>query len=443
MLTSLCLVAVCHLASGTDIPEMPVWYTSKTPYPEPLYTVYPEPPAGFSLINIQHVARHGSRGLSSRDADDLLMQVWLQAQYEQALTPLGLQLGADVMEILRIHHDIGYGQLSGLGRTEHKAQAARLLERIVDASALEDLEREIHVIHSGRSRAIDSGTAFIDGWLTMRPQDKSRFLEPVADEHTVYFHSAEGSEGYADYRRGERVQQVLSYYESLEQTEDVARAIVEALFTQDFIQRLDGGAYRFVALDDDSDVIESSFDVAMAVYDLFSIAINLTEEDAPDFLAYVPEETRMWLAFIDDADSFYGRGPGFADETISFELAGNLVSDMLARTNAVAQGESTEFATVRFTHAQALMPIAAWLEFPDAHQGADPAVPFSYENNLWRAARVAPMASNVQWDVFQNGDGEVLVRVLWNERIAPLGRGCEAYFEGFYRLEELNRCLGS
>lgn len=429
-------------ASNAETSTIPItYYTSKTPYtPNATPLDYSAAPQGFELINIQHVARHGSRGLSSPDSDDLVMQLWLQAQRENALTPLGLELGPAVAEMLAIHHNLGYGQLSGSGRTEHQEMAARIIAR--HAQALDNLEApaEFAMIHSGRSRARDSGVAFQDGWLQIRPQDESKFLADIADQHTVYFHSAEGSEGYDDYKDGERLQALMAEYEANPRSEEAVRDILAQLFTAEFISKLDAETYQMIAHDDDEDQINNGYDAAMAIYDLFSIAVNLEEEGAPDFTRFIPEQTREWLAEIDDADSFYGRGPGFAGEDISYAAAENLVRDMLARAIRASEGDRSEFAAFRFTHAQALMPVATWLKLPNAWQVAEVDEPYSYENNPWRAAIIAPMSANIQWDIYQNDGQQTLVRMLWNEAESLFAPECVAAHGYFYELNELVRC---
>src|SRR5690554_1542251 len=417
------------------------YYTSKTPYQaQEHYRNYSLPPAGYGLISIQHVARHGSRGLSSPDSDDLVLQLWLQAQREQALTPLGFELGTAVIELMRIHYKLGYGQLSGLGKQEHKDMAERVIARHAATIAELNTEKQFGVMHSGRSRARDSGVAFVNGWLAKRPNDSQRFLPDHANKQAVYFNSAEGSEGYDAYKDGPRVAKVLQTYTQDSRTQQASHNTLMALFSPEFVQRLAQGEYEFHAHTDPNDKVTNAEEAALAIYDLFAIATNLSVEHAPDFICFVPVEARDWFAEIDDADSFYGRGPGFADEDISFAAAEHLVRDMYERAQAVAAGKSNEFAMFRFTHAQALMPVATWLGLPNATQAAEAGIPYSYTNNPWRAALISPMSANIQWDIYQNEDGHTLVRMLWNEAETSFAAQCTAFIGSFYTLDEIANC---
>ena len=53
------------------------------------------------------------------------------------------------------------------------------------------------------------------------------------------------------------------------------------------------------------------------------------------------------------------------------------------------------------------------------------------------------MGANIQWDAFQNDNGEALVRMLYNEKEIPFKEGCEPISEGstFYTIDELSACL--
>jgi hypothetical protein len=50
---------------------------------------------------------------------------------------------------------------------------------------------------------------------------------------------------------------------------------------------------------------------------------------------------------------------------------------------------------------------------------------YSYANSKWRGQNVIPYASNIQWDVFQNTKGKLLVRMLYLERETHFKKDCE------------------
>ena len=434
-------------APGSCVFATTGFYTSKEPYaPRQAPDDYEPVPEGFTLVSVQHVARHGSRALSSPDDDDLMRQLWEAARDEGALTPLGEGLGPVLEDVIRVHAQVGYGRTSRLGEMEHEATAARLLERHpVFFDSLVARGHRIDVYHSGRERADESGEAFVRGLVAGRPALAGLVDPGEASMETLYFNEAEGSEGYQEYSDSDP--RMLAAVEAIEEdprTRQMARLMLRQLFADDFVQRLADGAYEFRAAADPDDRIRDELDAAEAFYGLYSIAAGLTEEANWAFGRFMHPEAVAWFAYVDDAGSFYDRGPGFADEDITFAGARALAADMVQRIERVLAGASTVPVTVRFSHAQALMPLAAWLGIEGAAEGAEPGVLYTYENSAWRSELVSPMAANVQWDVVRNAEGVVLVRMLHQEGEVAFAAACRPWQEGsfFYEFDELRRCYG-
>lgn len=442
---SLCCLVGCgqpeSLQERKDSMNSSVLLGSKTPYqPQQAWQDYSYAPAGFDAVMVQHVARHGSRVLSSPGDDDLAYQLWLAAKQANALTDMGETLGPVLQQLIAVHKDIGYGSLSELGRQEHRDMAARMLQRhpALFEQAIQKNQR-IAVLHSGRVRAAQSAEAFLENWSAVKPALVA-LAEPMrADQQTLYFNKAEGSEGYNDYRDNDpRLKRILDGLMADESTQQTARALLERLFSADFLDRIDAGELRF-QLDYDDDTIASSVDAAMVMYSLLSITSNMPTEGDWQFERFVPEPYALWFAELDDADSFYGRGPGFSGEDITYRLAGNLVTDMLNRI----EHSTDEVAAVRFTHAQVLMPLAAFLGIKNASEGLPETTIFSYQNSSWRSALVSPMSANVQWGVYRNAEGVTLIHSLHHEKETQLKSACQPYpgTRYFYQLTELKRCL--
>ncbi|TVP47414.1 MAG: hypothetical protein EA350_05080, partial [Gemmatimonadales bacterium] len=241
------------------------FYTTKEPYsPRQMPDDVDAPPAGFSIVMIQHVARHGSRALSSAADDDLLFQLWTQARTEEALTPLGERLGPVLEDILRVHGEVGYGQISRLGELEQEGTAARMVQRhpgLFDAIVARG--DRIDVLHSGRDRADESGVAFVRGLAAAVP-GLDALLEPgEAAPTTLYFNSAEGSEDYQAYSDGDaRMLATVGAIEGHPNTRAMAHLMLRQLFEEDFVDRLAAGTYHFVAAADPDDQLADELDAA-------------------------------------------------------------------------------------------------------------------------------------------------------------------------------------
>jgi hypothetical protein len=62
----------------------------------------------------------------------------------------------------------------------------------------------------------------------------------------------------------------------------------------------------------------------------------------------------------------------------------------------------------------------------------------------WRDEIIAPMAANVQWDVFSDGNGNLLVKMMLNEQEVDFQAACDSarYAPGsrFYNYAGLKAC---
>lgn len=454
---SLAIASICFLFAPTssiagedaspDFFNTQGHYTSKTPYsPRQSFTTYSAPPQGYQAVGVQHIARHGSRGLTSPDDDDLALQLWQQAAREDALTPLGRALGPILKDILAAHSVQGYGKISDLGVTELQEMGSRMVQRhgtLFDAALREQRRLAIH--HSGRTRALQSAHAFVDGLLAVRPALERMIDPPQARPDTVYFNKAEGSQDYQTFSDEDpRLHKTIGSITHDPRSEQMARLLLESLFDDAFVDRLATGAYRFVAMADDGDQINDMMDAATVLFSLYSIAAGMPQAADWQFGRFIHPEAAAWFAYLDDAESFYERGPSFADEDITWRGARALLDDMISETAKLATEPQGYLATLRFSHAQALMPFAALLGIENASEALPAETLYSYANSPWRAATVSPMAANIQWDIYRNEQGELLVRMLHQERETRFASVCHtlpghAYF---YRFEELQRCFG-
>jgi hypothetical protein len=420
-----------------------VWLTTKAPYQAPAEgTALEAPPDGFRPLMVQHVARHGSRGLSSSDDEDLLYQLWKYARDRGQLTELGQQLGPELETMITVHARLGFGRISRLGEMEHEQQAQRLAGRLPALfQPAEDDQRVIRIIHSGRERAADSGVAFVNGLLEAAPGLGERIQPPEVSVSTVYFHSAEGSEDFEAYRDNDpQLTAAMARLYADPMTDAAYEGVMRALFTPDLIEALRAGELEFIARADEDERLNSIEDAVEALYGLYTISTNLVHEADFDLGRFLPAQYLGWIAMIDDADSYYGRGPGFAGRDITYRAADALFADMLAQ----AMADPPEvLATFRFTHAQVMMPVATWLRLQHALPGTEPERLNHYDTHAWRSAEIAPMSANLLWEIWHNEDDQRLVRMLHNETQVRFPAPCKSHSPNsyFYRLEEVRRCL--
>ncbi len=414
-------------------------YGTKASY-EPRQSVpgYQRAPRGYVPVFTETVSRHGSRAATSSKDGDLVLGLWDQAASEGQLTSAGERFGPDVRTLLAAMDKIGYGNLSGRGRQELRGAAARMEQRLPDLfrRIAEDSE-PIDVVNSGEARAVASGNVFTGALADDDPALKPLIRPARSDRDLLYFHKSAGGAAYRDYiDHDQRLAATLKSITDQPATRQAARRVLERIFSPAFVQRIADGEFS-----------SSDVDAAQAVYNLYAIAPAMSAE-MPDGRAlpmgrYIAPRDAAWFGYLSDAEDFYEKGPGFADSDITYKMADVLLDDFFKQVEAKRDGTSTLGAELRFTHAEEIIPLAALMGLPGSTEAATPDRPYTYADNTWRGASVAPMAANIQWDVFRKGD-TYLVRMLYNEKETAFKQGCHPVSKGsaFYDLNELERCFG-
>ncbi len=397
----------------------------------------------------------------------------------------------------------GYGNETMQGIAEHRQLARRLHQRLPqlfrDGGATSGgAPRQIVVLTSGKDRAVDSGAFFIDSLLAEQADLAPRIvyppsLAPRAEQHhdsrpagtdrfLLYFHKLSSKQDqvadatdplYQTFRASQAYQRWLGGDEWRARRQAIldqprlrqaARTALARLFTPAFIAGIDDGRYRaansgsFTFASDDGKFsntlsgdgqsrIESSTEAALMLYELYGAAAGMQAELKSDFTRYLQPAQAAVFAETEDALGFYGKGPGTREGgDINYKMAQTLLDDFFGEIDAIAAGNLAHLAKLRFAHAETVIPLAALLGLESMSTPLPRALLYSYQNSAWRGADVAPMAANIQWDVFGNSGGELIVRMLYNERERAFKPACDSarirpgsHFYIYRRLKECYR----
>ena len=498
------LMLWCGLAPAVAAPN----YQTKTPYqPQQDMALYAAPPAGYLPVATQMLARHGSRGLTGFKADLALYNLWLEAERQGTLTPLGRQLGPDILALMKANFLLGagvpgiskpgYGNETQQGIAEHAGLARRMVARLPTLFADADPQRQVVVVTSGKDRAVDSGTFFVQSLVKERRDLRAAIVYPPSrapaaetdhtsrpagtDRFLLYFHKLDKTRDrvadpadplYGTYLASQAYQ---AYVDSAALADKEAavlrqprvlkasRAALGRLFSSAFLDRLDRGKLRFAntgtrtfasadgkfsstLTGDGSEQITSSLDAALALYALYCAAADMQAELPVDFTRYVLPQQADVFAWVNDAQDFYKKGPGMTQQDgVTWRMARTLKEDFLQEADTVAAGNLAHRAKLRFAHAETIIPFAALLQLPRMSEPLPAALLYSYANSPWRGATVAPMAANIQWDMYRNDAGAVLLRMLYNERETDFKAACDAARVAprshFYVYARLRTCL--
>jgi hypothetical protein len=282
----------------------------------------------------------------------------------------------------------------------------------------------VDVVTSGRTRARQSADGFVTGLTGARPALDVE--TPRSDPRLLYFDSTDPA--YRDFLASD--QRWRAAYATARRTVDLegtATRVLERLYTPTFVASL-------------ADPVAE----AENVYERYRSAPALVR-DLPtpvDMTPFVPSDAAATFAFVEDARYFYSRGPGVAGDDRSYRAARVLLDDFFAAAERRLAGGRT-VAVYRFAHAEELVPFAALLALSGSTPLGSAQQLYGWDTSEFRTARVAPMAGNVSWTVWREAAGTALVSVEANEVPTVLGRSCRAEptRPGFYRLDELRRCL--
>ena len=396
----------------------------------------------------------------------------------------------------------GYGNISAAGTEEHKLMATRMRARMsglfsaAAASAGTANPRKISVISSGVDRAVDSSEAFVASLANTTalqslvdkppapapyPQGGTPVMQPAGtDRFQLYFHKLvpetdlvtnpadprystyNFSQTYQAWEENPTLEAKLAEVMALPDAKMHARALLLRLFTAAFVDKIENGTYKFANTgsytftSDDGmftttitgngkSKVLSVVDAALMLYNTYIILPGMRYElNNLDFTKYFTTAQLSFFGYMADAEEFYKQGPSYESSNgVAKEMATHLLNEFFREVQNVASGNISTAAKLRFAHAETLIPFSSKVDVEDADDVDDDKI-YSYSNNPWRGANIAPMAANIQWDVFKNSSGKILVRQLHNEKEIKFKDSCSnAVYSGkFYDFAKLKACYG-
>jgi hypothetical protein len=386
----------------------------------------------------ENVSRHGERTLTDSSDGDSLLAVWNIAQSQGGLTPLGKGLGPEVQQLLNANAKVGYGLLTASGKQDLAATAVRMEQRLptlFGAAARAGVPNSIEVIAASAQRTLDSATAFDQGLESVNPRLAPVIGATQVNNDLLYFHKATVNKNYTAYVKSAPVAAAEAAALALPRTDTAARSVLDLSFTPAFVNRIEAGDY--------SAEFANAAAAAQAVYNLDAVTKDMPVEGHWTMDRYISLDDAAWFGYLDDVSSFYENGPAFSGSNITYNMANILLDDMFSQLDAKRNGTSNLTAVLRFTHAEEIFPLATLLQLPGSTKQLPAGTLFSYANDPFRGATIAPMGANIQWDLLKSGS-TYLVRMLYNEKQTAFKAGCTPIQKGsyFYNLTELEKCYG-
>ena len=352
---------------------------SAMPYPAPQSAT--DIPDGLRPIMINHVGRHGARFPATAKHTLELRKILLRADSLSTITPLGRELLNLTSFVLDRCHNY-WGALDSLGMAEQRGIASRMFVNFPSLFT----DRKINAISSYSPRCVMSMYEFthqldrLNNKLeinTSSGRQNSRLMRPFDDD--------------------------LSYKEF------VASKVWETPYADVASQRTPLTALRRVIGDIDMPRSEAEA-YAMAQYS-FLAGMSAMSVDIDLSRYFTREEINaLWSLF--NLRQYLLR----AATTLSAapaEIASPLLLDIITTTDSFLAGDSDTPVRLRFGHAETLMPLFSMLHIDGAYYLTNY---FDTVGQHWRDFSFVPMAANLQMIVFENEQGDRLVRFDLNER---------------------------
>jgi len=368
-------------------------------------------PKGFKPFYVSHYGRHGSRhqiGSSGTRPYEAIQR----AGQAGLLTEEGKKLAADMLRIYTEHAGMD-GELSVRGGREHATIAARMYNRFQDVFNSKKRTR-VHCQASTVPRCLLSMANFTGSLKTQAPSLQydyitgDKYLDLLAHD---YF-------GEDDYKPAQS-----------HLNDSIVRANVDP-----------SRVMRTYFKDDPkvSEVIPDPWTFMRYLFLYAAICQDLEYElGGLDLKHYLTEDELMGLAitYNERTYSSYGNSLDFGDR-ITW-AAKWLVEDFIARADAAIEEGSDVAADLRFGHDSGILPLAGLLGL----EGVSARYPVgqAYKNGFFVWERI-PMGTNLQMVFYRDRKGEILVKILYNERETAIP-AVPAFQGPYYRWEDLKAHL--
>ncbi len=353
-------------------------------------------PKGYKPFYISHYGRHGSRWHSNMKYYDNAMRFFSAADSCGGLT----ELGKDVYERMKRVYEDAYeraGQITPKGRIEHRGIAERMYENYPEVFSTKRGRRcFIEARSTVYPRCIMSMAASNERLKELNPEIE---INRETALRFKYLNNNPTMVSILDEARGKAKEMYMDTYVRPER-------FISSIFTPEYAPNVNGASF-----------MREMFKAASGMQDVDYLGITFYD-------IFTPEEIfDLWQ--YENIVEYLILGPSaeFGDGVKSD--AGLLLANIIENADdAIATGSHSAF--MRFGHDSYIVPLVTLLGI----EGMCPRLESDSLGQLyqhWATSVNIPMASNIQFIFFRNKAGDVLVKVLYNEREVGLPIPTETY----------------
>lgn len=373
----LCIVLILGACTKNDYrmngTEMPYDYVKQK---------YTPAPKGYHPFYINYVGRHGSRNpVAPKFVNEVLSELQ-DAQKKDFLTPKGEEL-ISLLERVSKESEGKWGMLTPVGEAQIRGIAQRLLLHYPEVwgehiyAQADNVERCV--------KSMDVMLEEINSHLDNAPVTKE--VVPVGNPTLDFF---DVNLAYLKYKsKGAWRDEHKAYADSLVQNSRVIRQLFIGTYADSMQHKL------------------SFLDALFRVYAILpNTTMNISLTD------YFTGDELYTLWDIQNTRQYLEKGPTPLANELPSAISFPLLEDfMVTSYNSIVDGGVS--ADFRFAHAETIIPFTALLGIPEASYKTTNLNQISLN---WKDFEIAPMAANLMWVFYSNDEGDILVKMLLNEK---------------------------
>ena len=345
-------------------------------------------PKGYKPFYISHYGRHGSRYQSSGGLFKDAIVALDSARKADMLTEEGIALSMQLDTFWNEHMRM-FGMLTTRGMREHREIAARMLDNYKDVFRGE--RNEVDCISSFFPRCIMSMDNFT---VSLLGEAQKAGIKGLKVNYVA------GQKYFAILCRG-----ASPTKEIREESAAISKHLKDSLIKPD---RLIGSIFKDPEMGKEFVGDPSGF--MWQVYQAGCISPNT--EAHPDIFSHFTVDELCDLFVPENNNTYFHIGISAEAGDCYSVIAKPIIKDFVDRADEALADGSKVAANLRFGHDSGLLPFVGTLGI----EGMEQRWPSATVHERWSSYKMIPMASNFQMIFYRNRRGDVIVKMLYNER---------------------------
>ncbi len=385
-----------------------------------LYYLYPvtesrntPAPKGYKPFYISHYGRHGSRYLVGEQNYSSPDTIFNLADSAGVLTEKGREVKR---RIAAIYADAAGrdGELTEIGVQQHRGIAQRMYHAFPEVFKGNPV---ITAKSTTRMRCAHSMAAFCEALKEINPS--LVIPRESAKRYMKYLSNVCKAAAAYNHKDSAATKRVIDFETEITQPE----RLMAELFTDP----------TYV----DSLKLKTCNNSKLLMLNLFRIAVDAPNTECPERLddLFTPDERfKMWQNYNYQYYNHMSNPP--SAKGVILDNARPLLQNILeSADSAIARGDNG--ADLRFGHDSCIVPLLGLMKVEGCYGSSDD--PYKL-HEVYADFKISPMAANLQMVFFRNKKGDVIVKLLLNEREVMID-GLPSDIAPFYHWSELRNYL--